>query len=203
MCHVRSDNITWIEVHHGILFDRRLVVINWKLSEQGFRWPVSSYRIAGSGADPSRLSIFWSYPLTSYSLLNNRRLNLKFFNSYEICRVYVPDKKTWQIMWRKRIVKWQPSKLLWIWIFGAVIKLRTTEKNYYLGRLLWSCLNPQAGFVEREKKLYWRIDCCSEWLHSLYCGCYCRINKPQLSIGEWLDRRMASRSRRNKSCLLS
>ena len=24
MCHVRSDNITWIEVHHGILFDRRL-----------------------------------------------------------------------------------------------------------------------------------------------------------------------------------
>ena len=24
MCRVRSDNITWIEVHHGILFDRRL-----------------------------------------------------------------------------------------------------------------------------------------------------------------------------------
>ena len=73
-------------------------------------------------------------------------------------------------MWRKRIFKWQPSKLLWIWIFGAVIKVRTTEKNYYLGRLLWSCLKPQAGFAEREKKLYWRLDCCSEWLHSLYSG---------------------------------
>ena len=77
-------------------------------------------------------------------------------------------KKTWQIMWRKIIFKWQPSKLLWIWIFGAVIKARTTEKNYYLGRLLWSCLKPQAGFAEREKKLYCRLDCSSEWLHSLY-----------------------------------
>ena len=77
-------------------------------------------------------------------------------------------KKTWQITWRKRIFKWQPSKLLWIWIFGAVIKARTTEKNYYLGRLLWSCLKPQAGFAEREKKLYCRLDCSSEWLHSLY-----------------------------------
>ena len=27
ICHVRSDNITWNEVHHGILFDRRLGVI--------------------------------------------------------------------------------------------------------------------------------------------------------------------------------
>ena len=71
-------------------------------------------------------------------------------------------------MWRKRIFKWQPSKLLWIWIFGAVVKVRTTEKNYYLGRLLWSCLKPQAGFAEREKKLYCRLDCSSEWLHSLY-----------------------------------
>ena len=32
----------------------------------GSRWPVSPYRIAGSGVDPSRSSMFWSYPLTSY-----------------------------------------------------------------------------------------------------------------------------------------
>ena len=25
-----------------------------------------------------------------------------------------------------------------------------------------------AGFAEREKKLYCRLDCSSEWLHSLY-----------------------------------
>ena len=38
----------------------------------------------------------------------------------------------------KIIFKWQPSKLLRIWIFGAVTKVGTTEKNYYgnLGRLL-------------------------------------------------------------------
>ena len=34
------------------------VVINWQLSKQGIRWPVSLERIAGSGVDPSRSRIF-------------------------------------------------------------------------------------------------------------------------------------------------
>ena len=34
------------------------VVINWQLSKQGIRWPLSPDRIAGSGVDPSRSSIF-------------------------------------------------------------------------------------------------------------------------------------------------
>ena len=34
------------------------VVINWQLSKQGIRWPVSPDPIAGSGVDPSRSSIF-------------------------------------------------------------------------------------------------------------------------------------------------
>ena len=34
------------------------VLINWQLSKQGTRWPVSLDRIAGPGVDPSRLSIF-------------------------------------------------------------------------------------------------------------------------------------------------
>ena len=54
------------------------VVINWQLSKQGIRWPVSPDRIAGSGVDPSRLSIFWSYPLKSYQFLNDRRLKFNF-----------------------------------------------------------------------------------------------------------------------------
>ena len=32
--------------------------INWQLSKQGIRWPVSPDRIAGSGVDPSRSSTF-------------------------------------------------------------------------------------------------------------------------------------------------
>ena len=34
------------------------VVINWQLSKQSIRWPVSHDHIAGSGVDPSRSSIF-------------------------------------------------------------------------------------------------------------------------------------------------
>ena len=66
------------------------VVINWQLSKPGIRWPVSPYRIAGSGVDPSRSSIFWSYPLTIYFVSNDRRLTFTFFfNSYQICCVYI------------------------------------------------------------------------------------------------------------------
>ena len=66
------------------------VEINWQLSKQGIRWPVSPDRIAGSGVDPSRSSIFWSYPLTIYSFSNDRRLTFTFvLNSYQICCVYV------------------------------------------------------------------------------------------------------------------
>ena len=63
------------------------VVVNWQLSKQGIRWPVSPDHIAGSGVDPSRSSIFWSYPLTIYSFSIDRRLS--FFNSYQIRCVYV------------------------------------------------------------------------------------------------------------------
>ena len=43
------------------------VVVNWQLSKQSIRWPISPDRIAGSGVDLSRSSIFWSYPLITYS----------------------------------------------------------------------------------------------------------------------------------------
>ena len=41
-------------------------MIKWQLSKQGIRWQVSPDRTAGSSVDPSRSSIFWSYPLTNY-----------------------------------------------------------------------------------------------------------------------------------------
>ena len=136
-------------------------------------------------------------------------MNISFLKTHRDSRILHSRtaKKTWQIMWRKIIFKWQPSKLLWIWIFGAVTKVRTTEKNYYLGRLLWSCLKPQAGFAEQEKKLYWRLDCCSEWLHSLYSGCLWFIffmsDKQAAVIYQRVTQRVASQSWRNNTCLLS
>ena len=42
------------------------VVINWELSQQGIRWPAPPDLIADSEIDPSRSSIFWGYPLTSF-----------------------------------------------------------------------------------------------------------------------------------------
>ena len=46
-------------------------MINWQLSEQGIRWPVSPDHIAGSGADLSRLSIFEDirWQVTSFQII--------------------------------------------------------------------------------------------------------------------------------------
>ena len=46
--------------------------------KQGIHWSVSLTRIAGSGVEPSKSSIFWSYPLTSYYFSNDRRLKFIF-----------------------------------------------------------------------------------------------------------------------------
>ena len=35
------------------------VVVNWQLSKQGVRWPVSHNYIAGSGVDPPMLHVFF------------------------------------------------------------------------------------------------------------------------------------------------
>ena len=55
------------------------VVINSQLSKQGIRWLLSLERIAGSGIDASRSSIFWSYPLRRYWFSIYRRLKFNFF----------------------------------------------------------------------------------------------------------------------------
>ena len=47
--HRKTDNAHILDMN---------VFINWQLLKQGNRWPVSLDRIAGSGVDPSRSSIF-------------------------------------------------------------------------------------------------------------------------------------------------
>ena len=54
--HRKTDNAHILDIN---------ILINWQLSKQGTRWPVSLDRIVGSGVDPSRSSIFLSHPLTS------------------------------------------------------------------------------------------------------------------------------------------
>ena len=64
------------------------VVVNWQLSNQGIRWPVSPDRIVGSGVNPSRSSIFLK--LSTDNLLVFKWSQAQFFkNPYQICCVYV------------------------------------------------------------------------------------------------------------------
>ena len=87
----RSPGESWLHIN---------VVINWQLSKQDIRWPVSPDRIAGSGIDPSRSSIFWSYPLTIYSFSNDRRITFTFFlkfisNMLCLCQYRPPLLRFW------------------------------------------------------------------------------------------------------------
>ena len=65
-------------------------MINWQLSKQYIRWPVSPDRTAGSSVDPSRSSTFLKLSADKLPVSNDRRLKSIFSNdSYEICCVYV------------------------------------------------------------------------------------------------------------------
>ena len=64
-------------------------MINWQLSKQGIRWPVSPARSAGSSVDPSRSSTL-KLSADKLPVWNDRRLKFIFSkDSYQICCVYV------------------------------------------------------------------------------------------------------------------
>ena len=80
MCHVRSDNITWIEVHHGILFDpplsstsvlgaASLYVVSSTIIQMVSRG-FTSREFAGRSsfsiklANPSETMLAWSVPFS-------------------------------------------------------------------------------------------------------------------------------------------
>ena len=55
------------------------VVINWQLSKQGIRWPVSPGRIAGSGVDPSRSSTFLKLSADKLLVFKRSKAQVCFF----------------------------------------------------------------------------------------------------------------------------
>ena len=66
------------------------VVINWQLSKQGIRWPVSPDCITGSDVDPSRSSIFLKLSADNLLVFKWSQAHVYFFlNSHQICCVYV------------------------------------------------------------------------------------------------------------------
>ena len=54
-------------------------VIDWQLSKQGIRWPVSLDCIAGSGVDPSRSSVFLKLSADKALVFKWSQAQVKFF----------------------------------------------------------------------------------------------------------------------------
>ena len=57
-------------------------MINWQLSKQGIRWPVSLDRIAGSGVDPSRSSIFLKLSADKLLVFKWSQAQVQFFSKF-------------------------------------------------------------------------------------------------------------------------
>ena len=72
------------------LIAHQCVAINWELSKQGIRWPVSPGRIVGFAVDPSWSSIFWRYPLQviSFQRIAGSTWSL-FFKIHMNCVVFM------------------------------------------------------------------------------------------------------------------
>ena len=58
------------------------VLINWQLSKQGNRWPVSLDRIAGTGVDPSRSSIFLKLSAEKLLVFKWSQAQVQFFPKF-------------------------------------------------------------------------------------------------------------------------
>ena len=122
------------------------VVINWQLSKQGISWPVPPSRIAGSGVNPSRSSIFWSYPLTIYSFSNDRRLTFTFFSKFIsnmlcLCQYRRASPRTITIL----ISNWPPTHNS-----ASLFKIQAGKTFSYHGHVLVAL---DVQFL------------CSDWLH--------------------------------------
>ena len=157
------------------------------------RWQIANE------ARSAELAIIISYPTSAQNLVESPRLeqtgkdkglplftcqnivalNISFSKTHRDSRILhsTTAKKTWQIMWRKRIFKWQPSKLLWIWIFGAVIKVRTTEKNFITSVACYEVVWSHKLVLLNEKRSYTAasialvngcIACICSWLLVIY-----------------------------------
>ena len=106
-CYFESPGGSWLHIN---------VVINWQLSKQGIRWPVSPDRIAGSGVDPSGRVFFevirWQF--IRFQMIAGSRL-LFFKNSYQLCCVYVSIALHYQTDLRRKtfsqfFLKYRPGR---------------------------------------------------------------------------------------------
>ena len=118
--------------------------------------PVISPSPSFQGKKVNKSRSLWSPPppppATSSPLINLHQLTIipRGRVGYEMIDNHLISNKReimWRIMWRKTIFKWQPSKLRWIWIFGAGIKVR-------LEATIWFCWTRKEAILP-PRLLWW------------------------------------------------
>ena len=99
------------------------VVVNWHLSKQGIRWPVSPDCIAGSGVDPLRSSIFFKvicWQVTSFQMIAGSSLFFKIHMKYIVvfmCRTIRILISNWPRMGKFSQLL-QTGKTVSFWLFS-------------------------------------------------------------------------------------
>ena len=131
-------------------------MINWQLSKQGIRWPVSLDRTAGSSVHPSRSSVFWSYPLTNYQFQLIAGSSL-FFPMIHM--KYVVFMSLWPRTVKILISNWPPT-----WKFSQFFE--STGGEYLF--LPWSrvCHALRPIFMLWLDKI-WEVSSCGKFIQHL------------------------------------
>ena len=83
-------------------------MINWQLSKQGIRWPVSPDCIAGSDVDPSRLSPFLKFSADTLLVVKWSQAQVCFF--LKIHTKYVVSMSLWPCTIKILISNWTQSR---------------------------------------------------------------------------------------------
>ena len=110
-------------------------MINWQLSKQGIRWPVSPDRIAGSGVDPSRSSIFEviRWQVTSFQMIAGSSLIfLKFI--WDILCLCAAQLKFWfqtDLSCENSARYYRQGRQLLLTLLTVVTRWSCTTSNFY------------------------------------------------------------------------
>ena len=173
-------------------------MINWQLSKQGVRWPVSPDRIAGSGVDPSKSVFFevirWQFP--RFQMIAGSRL--LFFYDFDF--ILTSDAKIQPVFLKYRREDTlsrvghahHPIFMLWlvkIWQVSSCVNLCSILKVVYFDSWSWqslestcdvfNCLFPldlqnEVQLLSRVFSYSWLVCLLGFWLRNASLPCWMR-----------------------------
>ena len=167
-------------------------MINWQLSKQGIRWPLSPDRSTGSSVDPSRSSIFLKLSADKLPVWNDRRLKFFFqgFISNMLCLChYGPvlfgfwfqtklerkNSASFFLNYRRgrpyltMITRWSPSSSTFYTLIGQNLTGEFMQKNYAASWKLCT-LTAEADRVLRQLVMFLTVFFI--WMCKVKYSCY-------------------------------